>query len=250
MSFALWPSTRLRIGREGRYLHTDTVRSNEPIALGLRLRDTAALYVGAAERPHRPACNKFGLGGKVGLFSKKNPAANQPAAASKAASSSKGPTANSDPPETIDPALPDGAWLSQSEALFDRTVGGHYGSPDTLAGGGVRNYEVGNFGTAMFFFQKSIDLMHTNYGFGGMSRRKPSQEDASIIDGFLTSLEASLRQHPQADVSASVRQVTHRLRSIAGECEQKGMPSGLYRQALERLAQVAPDVNVADVRWS
>jgi hypothetical protein len=149
----------------------------------------------------------------------------------------------------IDPDLPDAEWMNQSRILYDRTISDYYGSPETMASGGVKNYDAGNFGTAMLFFQKAIDMLHTAYGFSEMQSRRPSDNDTPIIGGFLASLEDTLKQHPEAAVWESVREVTHRLRSISTTCDDRGLASARYRHSLDRLAQVAPQVNVDDVFW-
>ena len=114
--------------------------------------------------------------------------------------------------QQVDDSLPDGEWLAGSEALFNQTVKQHYGSPETMAQGATQNYDVANYGTAMFFFRKSIDMLHSAYGFSQMQSRSPSPADEWIIDGFIDSLGKSLAAHPAAPVDGAVREVTHRLR--------------------------------------
>lgn len=152
-------------------------------------------------------------------------------------------------PRRVDQSLDDGPWYAASVAEYERTVGSHYGSPDTMAGGGFNAAAAGDSGVAMEFFRKSIDMLHTAYGFNQMGTRQPSQSDVAIIDGFCTAVEESIGQHPDAPVDEVVREVTHRLRSIATTCEQAGMPSAAYRAGLERLAAAAPAVRIDDIRW-
>lgn len=150
--------------------------------------------------------------------------------------------------DRIDDGLPDDEWLAQSKARFDQMIKNYYGSCETIGQGGRERYDYGDFGTALFFYQKSIDVLHSNYLFGQMRNRQPSPtDDAWIMNGYTSSLGASLAMHPVAPVDESVREVTHRLRTIATACEQVGLPSQLYREALKLMSQYAPHVRLDDV---
>lgn len=149
--------------------------------------------------------------------------------------------------DPIDHSLPDDEWLARSKARFEQMVKNYYGSCETIGQGGQECYGYGDFGTALFFYQKSIDVLHSMYLFGQMRNRQPSPADAWIVNGYTSSLGASLEMHPAAPVSDSVREVTHRLRTIASACEQVGLPSQLYREALKLMAQYAPHVKLDDV---
>lgn len=153
-------------------------------------------------------------------------------------------------PKTVDSTLPDGAWLAASEALFKQRIDSFYGSPETMSRGGEEHYQLSDYGTAMFFYAKSIDMLHTAYGFSQMAQRRPSVADLEIITGYTNSLAQALRLHPQAPVAGSVREVTHRLRSISSECDRAGLPSTAYRDGLESIAEHAPHVPVDDVYWT
>ena len=153
-------------------------------------------------------------------------------------------------PAKVDNSLPDGQWLAASKDLFDQDIEPFYGSPETMARGGEEHYTHGNYGTAMFFFAKSIDMLHTAYGFSQMTRCRPSPADLAIVEGFTVALVLSLRAHPEAPVADCVREIAHRLRSIATECDRLGLPSDLYRSGLESMAQTAPHVPVDDVLWT
>ena len=131
----------------------------------------------------------------------------------------------------MDPSLADGEWLAASERLFKDRIDRFYGSPDSMANGGREHYGFGDFGTAMFFYAKSIDMLHTAYGFNHMQNRQPSPADASIIDGFVSALGASLSMHPNAPVSSMLLEMDTRLHEVAGECERLGLPADLYRNA-------------------
>ncbi len=149
--------------------------------------------------------------------------------------------------DPIDNRLPDDEWLARSEARYREMVQHRWGSCETVAQGGVDRYGHGDFGAALFFFQKSIDMLHSQYLFGQMRSRQPSPADAWIVDGYTSALGASLQLHPAAPVDVSVREVTHRLRTIATECERMGLPAQLYRGALALMAVYAPHVKLDDV---
>ena len=167
----------------------------------------------------------------------------EPDGSTRPQSSSAGPL------DPDDPTLTDAEWLAICEGRFRGTVDPYYGSPESLAEGGKDRYDHQDFGTAIFFFQKSIDLLHTNYLFGQMKDRQPSPADTWIVNGYLSALGASLSLHPGAPVDQSVREVTHRLRTISSACERTGATPALYLNALAQLADTAPSVNVDDVLW-
>ncbi len=152
--------------------------------------------------------------------------------------------------EAIDPvdnSLPDDEWLARSKARFEQMIKNYYGSCETIGQGGYACYGYGDFGTALFFYQKSIDVLHSNYLVLQMRNRQPSTADTQIVNGYTSSLGASLEMHPAAPIDDSVREVTHRLRTIAAACEQVGLPSQLYREALKLIVQYAPHVKLDDV---
>ena len=149
--------------------------------------------------------------------------------------------------DPIDNSLSDDEWLTRSKARFEQMIKNYYGSCETIGQGGQESYGCSDFGTALFFYQKSIDVLHSNYLFGQMRNRQPSPADAWIVNGYTSSLGASLVMHPAAPVDESVREVTHRLRTIATASEQVGLPSQLYREALKLMAQYAPHVKLDDI---
>jgi hypothetical protein len=153
-------------------------------------------------------------------------------------------------PKVVDGSLPDGAWLGESREMFKATIEPYYGSPETMAKGAEDRRFLADYGTALFFYAKSIDMLHTAYGFSGMERRRPSGSDAPIIEGFAETLSYVMDLHPQAPVDECVREVTHRLRSISTECDRVGVPSELYRDGLDRIARIAPHVPVDDIFWT
>jgi hypothetical protein len=155
----------------------------------------------------------------------------------------------SPPLEPVDQSLTDEEWLRRSEGRFTATADQFYGSPESLAEGGKDRYDHQDFGTAIFYYQKSIDLLHTDYLYMQMKDRQPSLGDAWIVNGYLSALGASLSLHPDAPVNDSVREVTHRLRTISSACERTGATPALYLNALAQLADAAPSVKVDDVLW-
>jgi hypothetical protein len=153
------------------------------------------------------------------------------------------------PLEHVDPSLSDAEWFAASEGIYDRTWRSHLGSPETFADAGGEHYNNQNFAVAMLFFRKAIDLLHTQYTFSDMSTRQPSARDLAITSGFVSSLGATLAMHPATPVAESVREVTHRLRTISSACKRAGVPAELYLNALQEIAIAAPGVTVDDVLW-
>src|SRR5690242_14379036 len=84
----------------------------------------------------------------------------------------------------VDASLPDVEWFTASERVFRETIDSHYGTPETMATGGDLHYALGDFGVALLFYRKSIDMLHTAYGFSQMQSRSPSNADGPILDGF------------------------------------------------------------------
>ena len=150
----------------------------------------------------------------------------------------------------VDASLPDGPWFSASEQVYRDTVDAFYGSPETMASGGDQARQRGDHGAALLFYGKSIDMLHTAYGWNAMQGRQPGPLDDQMVDGYISALASSLAAKPAAPVDDTVRETTHRLRSISTECDGAGLPSVRYRAALDRLAATAPRVRVDDIRWS
>lgn len=157
------------------------------------------------------------------------------------------PPAPTTPP--VDASLPDGPWFAASQQQYRDTVDGFYGSPESMARGGHEALARQDAGTALLFFGKSIDMLHTAYGFQGMSGRRPGSDDDAIVDGFTDALAATMASKPAAPVDEQVRETTHRLRSIAATCDGAGLPGARYRLALERMAASAPGVRTDDILW-
>lgn len=155
-----------------------------------------------------------------------------------------------------DPLLDDARWMSAGEGRYRDAVSKYYGSPDTIAAGGTERMGQGDPAAALFFYQKAIDTMHSNYVFlsQGSSpaewRRQPSPVDLSIIDGYLGALSRVREVRPGAVVTGSVQEVTHRLRTISSFLDRNGLDPQPYLDRLDRLAQTAPDVDVSQILWN
>jgi hypothetical protein len=152
-------------------------------------------------------------------------------------------------PEQVDLSLAGPEWFAASERIYNQTWRNHVGSPETFAEAGGDHYNHRNFAIAMLFYRKAIDLLHTVYTFSDMSTRQPSARDRAITSGFVSSLGATLGAHPAAPVAESVREATHRLRTISSACKQAGTSADLYLNALREIAVVSPHVMVDDILW-
>jgi hypothetical protein len=155
-----------------------------------------------------------------------------------------------------DPAVGDGSWLAEGESRYKSLISNHYGSPDTIAAGGDQRRSVGDLASALFFYQKAIDTLHSIYvcGFNDTGpaswRRQPSERDLGIADRYLETLREVREIRPGAPVGSSVTEVTHRLRTISTQFKHYGLGEGQYIARLEELARIAPDVDVSGVFWS
>ncbi|RKQ93831.1 hypothetical protein C8N24_3705 [Solirubrobacter pauli] len=153
-------------------------------------------------------------------------------------------------PKPVSASLPDPEWSAASRATYVREVSKYYGTPETMADGGRKHLAAGDPGTAVHLLCKSIDMMHTAYGYAEMRDRQPGPADQPILDDFCEAVAASLAAHPQADLDEPVREVTHRLRAIAHACEQRQLPAGMFRLAHDRLGRIAPRVPTDDLLWA
>jgi hypothetical protein len=161
-----------------------------------------------------------------------------------------------EPENFNDPLLDDASWLRAGESRYETLVSSHYGSPDTIAAGGLQRSQLGDPAASLFFFQKSIDTLHSIYvaGFGDPSpagwSRQPSSRDLGIVDAYLHTLGQVRALRPGAPIKDSVVEVTHRLRTIASTFERYGLDGTAYRDRLNTLGQLAPDIDVSGVFWS
>jgi hypothetical protein len=118
-----------------------------------------------------------------------------------------------------------------------------------MARGGQDQHGSDDAGIALHFFAKSIDMLHTAYGFNAMRTRQPSGDDAAIVGAFCDTLAVVMRDRPAAPVDEVVREVTHRLRSISTTCDEMGLVSSHYRWGLDTVGRLAPHVRVDDILW-
>lgn len=155
-----------------------------------------------------------------------------------------------------DPALDDASWLMAGEDRYKSLVANHYGSPDTIAVGGDQRVAVGDLASALFFYQKAIDTLHSIYvcGFNDTGpaswRRQPSGRDLAIVDRYLGTLREVRAIRSGAPVRNSVIEVTHRMRTISTQFKRYGIGAGQYLGRLDELAVIAPDVDVSGIFWS
>lgn len=134
----------------------------------------------------------------------------------------------------IDHGVPDDEWLTASNRAYIAEIDQHYGTPETMATPGKDHYGHQNFGVALFFYAKSIDMLQTAYCFNQMRDRQPSPADTWIVDGFVNSLGASLAMHADAPVGEVTMETMNMLRSIAEECQRTGVSDQLYASAVDK----------------
>jgi hypothetical protein len=155
-----------------------------------------------------------------------------------------------------DPLLDDASWLRAGERRYEELIRNHYGSPDTIAGGGSQRLHQGDPAAALFFFQKATDTMHSIYVCGSSDTgpaswaRQPNASDFGIVDSYLQTLGLVRGLRPAAPLKASVVEVTHRLRAISTKFKQCGLDPNPYLDRLNKLGQLAPDIDVSGVFWS
>lgn len=137
--------------------------------------------------------------------------------------------------EPVDHGLPDAAWFHASTATYDRTIGQHYGSPETMAAPGKAHYEHQDFGVALLFYGKAVDMLQTAYGYAEMQNRQPSAPDAWIVNGYVSAVGAALAMHPDAPVGESAKTTAGLLDSIASACGRVGLPGTLYGEAANQV---------------
>jgi hypothetical protein len=103
---------------------------------------------------------------------------------------------------------------------------------------------------ALELYVKSVDRLHDFYVFEEFRNRQPSPADAWMVQGVSKSLGVIRELNPEADVSAPVREVTHRLRTICTAVEGAGGNPILYSRVLDEVGKLTPDIDVSDVLWS
>ncbi|MGH3435249.1 MAG: hypothetical protein ACRDRN_02150 [Sciscionella sp.] len=149
------------------------------------------------------------------------------------------------PPLEVDPDAVN--WLTSGEARYQDMVSGYYGSPESIAAGGHQCLQAGDAAAALFFFQKAIDLLHTLYVISEMRGRVPGAADQEVLTSYLNTVDEVLGLYPHAPIDVSVREVTHRLRTISTRCKEIGIDPSLYLDALMQLGNLAPEVDLHDI---
>jgi hypothetical protein len=106
-----------------------------------------------------------------------------------------------------------------------------------------------DWATAFECCLKGVEGLHDVYVLEQFRNRQPSAADKPIIYALTYSLRALRGNDARRDVSDGVMGATHRLRTISTAADRAGLDSSLYREGLQRLAEVAPDVDVSNVPW-
>jgi hypothetical protein len=143
----------------------------------------------------------------------------------------------------------DSDWLTAGAQRYENLVQQVDGSVEAATAAGIARQRASDPAAAMFFYQKAIDLLHADYVFGELAGRQPGPADQVPIDRFLAMLSLVREQRPAAPLAASVLEVTHRLRTITTTCKDAGLDPTCYLDALDRLAMIAPDIDVSGVFW-
>ncbi len=153
-------------------------------------------------------------------------------------------------PYIDDPTLADEAWWRQSHERYESIRPLFIpGTVESYCQGGDIRLSLGDHGAAIYFYRRSIDHMHTEYLFSQMRDRTPNPNDRQPIDGYLRTLNKVREIRPEAPISEQVREVTHRLRTMATAAERRGYPAEVYHEGLQQLGQIAPDIDVSDIFW-
>jgi hypothetical protein len=143
----------------------------------------------------------------------------------------------------------DSDWLTAGAQRYDNLVGQVDATVEAATAAGMSRQRASDPAAAMFFYQKAIDLLHTNYVMRDMAERKPGPADQVPIERFQVMLRLIREQRPAAPLAGPVVEVTHRLRTITTTCKDAGHDPTRYLDALDRLAMIAPDVDVSGVSW-
>jgi hypothetical protein len=103
--------------------------------------------------------------------------------------------------------------------------------PDRLAREAAAHYGQSRFSAALDSYGEAIDKIHTMCVMAapGSRIRFPGQQDQPILDGFVSSLGATLAMDPHADLRAEVERTSAYLYQIAAESPDEGQR---YRKAI------------------
>lgn len=83
-------------------------------------------------------------------------------------------------------------------------------------------YRNGQYLAAFSLSLQAVDRLHDFYVFEDFRNRQPSPADAWLVHGLTSALEMARRDNPEADVTAEVRDATHRLRTISTAPSEQG----------------------------
>ena len=160
------------------------------------------------------------------------------------------------PPDYHDSNMSDREWLGAGRSRYEQLVSRHYGSPDTIAAGGDQRLAARDPASALYFYTKAIDTLHSIYvctlGEPGPQSwsRQPSARDVTILDRYLDCLRQVKSIRPNASPADSVQEVTHRMRTISTVLKKYGLDASPYLRRLDDLDALAPEVDVTAVFWS
>jgi len=148
-----------------------------------------------------------------------------------------------------DTRMLDGDWLTAGARRYEALLPQIGPSADAAMAAGITRQRCGDPAAALFFYQKAIDLLHADYILHDIGEHSPTPADQAPIDRFLGVLALIREQRPGAPITASVLEVTHRLRTITTACKDAGLDPTRYLDALDRLESIAPDIDVSGIYW-
>lgn len=109
--------------------------------------------------------------------------------------------------------------------------------------------DLGDWLSALQHYVVAVDRLHDFYCYENFRNRQPSPADAWLVDGLTHSLGVTRQMLPNADISEPVRTATHRLRTMMTASQSVGANHIIFKRALVRLEEHAPDVDVTDIFW-
>lgn len=113
--------------------------------------------------------------------------------------------------------------------------------PDEWAHTAQGQYDERRFGEALESFLQAIDKLHTMYACVSPEdwRREPSSDDEGILDGFVSSIGASLASGQKTDVKHQVEKATAQLAHMSRVIESGGRSAELYREGARCIVAAA-----------
>lgn len=140
------------------------------------------------------------------------------------------------PPEAPSPAAPE---TSQAFPIsFDPR------GPEVAAEAAQAAYLRHQWFEALLLYVKAVDRLHDFYVFEEFRNRQPSPADTWIVQGVTKALAAARDAEPRLNVTEPVREVAHRLRTIAGAVERSGGNPILYVTVLQEVDELVSDVDL------